>query len=70
MRSIMNVSLPEEMVKTIKREVKRGHFATTSEFLRYLVRLWNAGNLAKELETRRRDFKAGKGRKLKALADL
>ncbi len=41
MRNIVNISVPAEMAKDIKREVKAGKFASTSEFMRHLIRMWN-----------------------------
>ncbi len=41
MRNIVNISVPAEMAKDIKRGVKAGKFASTSEFMRHLIRVWN-----------------------------
>jgi len=70
MREILNISLPEVMVKEVKNEVKKGHFASTSEFIRHLIRLWNTNKLAQELKNDRKDFDSGKGIKLRSLKDL
>ena len=70
MRNIVNISLPEEMVKAVKKEVRLGQFATTSEFFRHLLRLWNTHKLVKELKVDRKEFEAGKGRTLRSLRDL
>lgn len=70
MRNIVNISLPAEMVQTVKKEVKSGRYATTSEFFRDLLRLWNSLKLAEELNADRRVFEAGKGKVLRSLRDL
>ncbi len=70
MRSIINVSLPESMVKTIKKDVKEGQFSSTSEFIRHLIRLWNTQQLGQELKQDRELFEAGEGIELKSLKDL
>ena len=70
MRNIINISLPRAMNATIGREMKAGRFASKSEFFRHLVRLWNSRELATELQERRSDFEAGKGKKLRSLRDL
>lgn len=70
MRQILNISLPMSMVKIIKKEVKTGGFASVSEFIRHLIRLYNTEKLAKEVEADRKDFEAGKGIELKSLEDL
>ncbi|MEA3449366.1 MAG: ribbon-helix-helix domain-containing protein [Patescibacteria group bacterium] len=70
MRNIVNISLPNSMVKIIKKDVKEGGFASTSEFVRHLIRLWNTKKLGNELRDDRKLFNSGKGIKLKSLKDL
>lgn len=70
MRNIVNISLPKEMVADIKREVKAGKFASTSEFMRHLIRVWNMEKLAQELNKEREGFRKGKYKVLKSLKDL
>jgi len=70
MRSVINISLPEEMAKQVKKEVRSGKFATTSEFFRHLLRLWNTHNLAIELKADKKDFESEKGKVLRSLRDL
>ena len=67
MRSIINISLPEQMTKMVEREVKKGGFSTKSEFFRHILR---EHGLAQELSESRREFAAGKGKKLGSLKDL
>ena len=70
MRNIINISLPNTMVKIVKKEVKIGGFASTSEFFRHLIRLYNTHKLASELKNDRKEFEHGKGIMLKSLKDL
>ncbi len=70
MRNIINISLPETMVKIVKQEVKTYGFGTTSEFFRHLLRLWNTKQLGEELHRDRKAFEAGKGKILRSLKDL
>lgn len=70
MRNIINISLPKEMAREVKRAVKEGKYASTSEFFRHLFRSRNTRQLANELKERRIEFEAGKGRVLKSLKDL
>ncbi len=67
MRNIINISLPAEMAKEIKKKVKEGNFASTSEFMRHIIRLYNTEKLARELEY---DRKNAKWKTLKSLKDL
>lgn len=70
MRKIVNISLPESMLNTVKEEIKKEGFATTSEFIRHLIRLWNTKQLSNELKKDKKLFEAKKGIKLKSLDDL
>lgn len=57
MRSIINISLPKEMADEIKQEVKKGRYASTSEFFRTLLREYRRARLAKELHAETARFK-------------
>jgi len=70
MRNILNISVPESMAKEIRQIVKKQGFSSTSEFFRYLMRLWKTKQLADELIQDRKEFEQGKGKKLTSLADL
>ena len=70
MRNIMNISLPKEMVVDIKRGVKEGKFASTSEFMRHLIRVWNTEQLMRDVEQSRKEIAAGKYKVLRSLKDL
>ena len=70
MRNIVNISLPKEMAADIKREVKTGKFASTSEFMRNLIRAWNTRKLADELKKEREQFCKGNYKVLTSLRDL
>lgn len=70
MRSIINISLPASLAEEVKKEVKAGKFASTSEFFRHLWRLWNEEKVYREVEQSRREFAQGKGKILKSLKDL
>ncbi|OGN11396.1 MAG: hypothetical protein A3C71_00930 [Candidatus Yanofskybacteria bacterium RIFCSPHIGHO2_02_FULL_43_15c] len=67
MRSIINISLPKEMARKVSQKVKKGRFASTSEYLRYLIRI---DEVMADIENSRREFAAGKGKLLKSLKDL
>jgi Arc/MetJ-type ribon-helix-helix transcriptional regulator len=72
MRSILNISLPEALADEVRQEVKDGKFASTSEFFRHLLRLWNTEKLYRDLKKSEEDWNNGrKGwRKLNSLKDL
>jgi len=67
MRNIINISLPRELRAVVEKEVKKGKFASTSEYIRHLVR---TQALAKEFEKQRKHFEAGKGKVLRSFKDL
>ncbi|MDP3710805.1 MAG: ribbon-helix-helix domain-containing protein [bacterium] len=70
MRNIINISLPPKMVEEVEKNIKKGRFASKSEFFRMLIRLWTEGKLAEELEESRLELKQGKGKLLRSLKDL
>lgn len=70
MRNIVNISLPDQMARQIQVEVKKGHFASKSEFFRHLIRLWNDKQLGAELRIERKKFELEGGEELKSLRDL
>lgn len=70
MRSVINISLPPKMTEAVEENVKKGNFASKSEFFRMLFRLWIEGKLVGELEESRRELREGKGKLLRSLKDL
>jgi len=71
MRNIVNISLPAETAKMVKREVKKGKYASVSEFFRSLLRDYEEeSEILDELEEIDREFKSGKGKVLRSLKDL
>lgn len=70
MRSVINISLPQELAKTIDQFMASGRYATKSEFFRDLLRMWLEGKLFKELNESRKELMTGRGKILKSLKDL
>lgn len=70
MREVINISLPETMAKTVKKAVKSGDFASTSEFFRHLIRKWQEDIILNEVEKSRKEISSGAGKKLKSLKIL
>ncbi len=70
MRQIINISLPEEMAKTVEETVKRRNYASKSEFFRDILRMWLEGKLLKELSESRKEIISGKGKILISLKNL
>ncbi len=62
--------MPGEMVKVIRKEVKRGQYASTSEFFRSLVRSWQEEKLLLDLKESQSEITKGKGKLLHSLKDL
>jgi Arc/MetJ-type ribon-helix-helix transcriptional regulator len=58
------------MTRAVEENVKRGHFASKSEFFRMLFRAWAERALARDLEESRKEFRQGKGKELRSLKDL
>ncbi len=70
MREIINLSLPAQTVKAVKKAVKEGNYATTSEFFRRLLRDWQEGKLLNELLESRKEIESGGGKVLRSLKNL
>lgn len=70
MREILNLSLPTLLKDEVEMAVKKGGYASKSEFIRELLRLWREERLFKELNKSRKQFAGGRGRVLKSLKDL
>jgi len=74
MRSVINISLPEDKAKVIKNRAKKAGFASVSSYVRSLLAL-DEGLISSEelLEMSRqaeREYKRGKLIKAKSLASL
>jgi Arc/MetJ-type ribon-helix-helix transcriptional regulator len=70
MRDVINISLPKELNKSVEELVKKGKYATKSEFFRELLRLWLEGKILRELAESRKELALGKGKLLKSLKEL
>lgn len=70
MRAIINISVPQTVKEEMEVAVKQGGFATKSEFVRDLMRLWRQEQILKDLRQSQQEFVRGKGKLLKSLKDL
>ncbi len=70
MRTVVNISLPEQMYATVEEVVATGHYASKSEFFRDLLRLWMERKISREVSKSEEEFRVGKGKKLRSLKDL
>jgi len=66
----MTISLPLPLTNVVEKEVKRGNYASKSEFFRYLLRQWMERKLSYELDQSKKELQQGKGEILKSLTDL
>ncbi len=70
MREVINISLPKELNRSVEEIVKKGNYATKSEFFRELLRLWIEGKILRELAESRKELASGRGKILRSLKDL
>lgn len=70
MRNIINISMPYEMATEVRKETKKGGFASKSEFFRHLLRMWSTQKLAQELKREQREFRKGNYKVLRSLKNL
>lgn len=69
-RTVVNVSLPQELTTVVNEAVESGFFASKSEFFRSLLRDWAESRLVSDVEESELGFAMGKGRRLRSLEDL
>ena len=71
MRTVVNISLPEHLTREVEKRVRRGDFATKSEFFRQVLRHWlEEEKIAQDIASSRKDIEGGKGKTLRSLKDL
>lgn len=70
MRQILNISLPKEMVTSVKREVKERGFSSVSEYVRSLIRKKWDEDMWRQIQQSEKEIAEGKGVKLRSLKDL
>lgn len=70
MRNIINISLPASMVEEVRNEVKKGGYASVSEYIRHIIRSYREERLYKNVQESVAQFKKGKGKVLTSLKDL
>ena len=66
----MNISMPEALRKQVEVAVKEGNYASTSEFIRHLLRLWKDQEILKDIRQSEKEYKQGKAKVLKSFKDL
>ncbi len=70
MRSVISISLPATITKSIEQDMKTEHFASKSEFFRHLYRDWRAAKLAREFAEEDKNLKPGDTKVMKKVTDL
>ncbi len=70
MRSIINISVPTKLKKEVDVAVRKGGYATKSEFFRDLLRLWKEEQLLQDLRASQKEINSGKGKVLRSLKNL
>ncbi|OGE82373.1 MAG: hypothetical protein A3B10_02760 [Candidatus Doudnabacteria bacterium RIFCSPLOWO2_01_FULL_44_21] len=62
--------MPQVLKKEVEEAVKKGGYATKSEFVRDLMRLWKEEQLLQELRESQTQIARGRGKVLRSLKDL
>ncbi len=70
MRTTLNISLPPALRREVEREVKKGNYASFSEFFRDAIRSWKEDKLYNDIMESEKEFAQGKGKILKSLKEL
>jgi Arc/MetJ-type ribon-helix-helix transcriptional regulator len=71
MRSVINISLPKELVFDLEKAMKKGRYSSKSEFLRELIReRIEEEDLLRRVRISQKQIEQGKGKILRSLKDL
>lgn len=71
MRTVINISFPALLTQQLKNEVKKGRYASTSEFVRMLFRNYLEDQaLHAQVMQSEEDFRQGNYKILNSLRDL
>lgn len=70
MRTILNLSLPQDLAIAVDAAVNSGNYASKSEFFRVLLRDWMESRLLSGLKSSQKALKSGQGKLLKSLKTL
>ncbi len=62
--------MPASLKKSVDLAVKRGRYASVSEFLRDTIRVWEDEQLYQSVLQSEKEFAQGKGKRLRSLKDL
>jgi len=71
MRSVINISLSEDLAVDLEKAIRNGRYSSRSEFLRELIReRIEQEDLLKRVRISQKEIEKGKGKILKSLKDL
>lgn len=70
MRTIINISVPEQLNKEVEEAVKEGNYASKSEFFRDAFRAWKRQRLLQDVEQARQDILSGKAKTYSSVKEL
>lgn len=69
-RNILNISLPTKMAQKVKKEARKGGYASVSEYVRHILRNYEERQELLLLQESQAEIRAGKGKKLGSLKEL
>jgi len=70
MRTTLNISMPASLKKSVDLAVKKGNYASVSEFFRDTIRAWENERLIRELKESQVAARRGEFKILRSLKDL
>lgn len=70
MRKVINISVPEQVYKSVSQAVKKGGFASKSEYIRHLLREKEEDDVVAEIRKRQKEVREGNVKELRSLKDL
>ncbi len=70
MRTIINISVPEQLNKEVEEAVKEGNYGSKSEFFRDAFRAWKRQKLLDTLEQTRKEIASGKAKAYRSAKEM
>ncbi|OIO46833.1 MAG: hypothetical protein COY09_00165 [Candidatus Portnoybacteria bacterium CG_4_10_14_0_2_um_filter_39_11] len=70
MRQIINISITQDLAKSVEQLMQSDGYATKSELFRDLLRMRLGKGIYQELQASRQELAIGKGKVLRTLKDL
>jgi len=74
MRQVLSISMPAQLITEVKKRIEKRGYSSISDYIKFLINaddnFISEEELLKDIKEARKDYKLGKLKELKSLADL